>query len=335
MRIERQVMGRRLSLLIGDTLTMVLPGLMSEPRRQNIKSLRNQHWQPYEESGCGIDWRGHSLRWGERTHVMAIINVTPDSFSGDGLAGNVAAAVRAAREAEAAGAAILDLGAESTRPGHAGISVAEELERLLPVLTAVREQTESMISVDTSKASVAAAALVAGADMINDIRGFTADPEMASVVAEAGVPTVIMHDIAPEPGQDLLASILRELSRRLDWAVAAGVSLEKLIVDPGFGFGKDWRQNLELLRRLSELRVLGQPVLVGTSRKSTIGRVLGLAEDVRLEGTAATVALSIAGGADIVRVHDVQAMVRVARMTDAVVRRIPDAPLNWPGGPRL
>jgi dihydropteroate synthase len=266
---------------------------------------------------------------------MGIINVTPDSFSGDGLAGNIDAVVRAAHEAEAGGADILDLGAESTRPGHAAITAEEELGRLLPALTAVRARTKSIISVDTSKARVAAAALAAGADMVNDIRGFTADPEMAKVVAEAGVPAVIMHDIPPDPGQDLITSILRELSRRLDRAAAAGVRLEQLIVDPGFGFGKDWRQNLELLRRLSELRVLGQPILVGTSRKSTIGRVLGLAEDARLEGTAATVTLSIAAGADIVRVHDVQAMVRVARMTDAVVRRIPDAPLNWPGGPRL
>ncbi len=289
----------------------------------------------HDKREYGIEWNGHSLQWGEQTHVMAIINVTPDSFSGDGVAGNVAAAVRAAHEAEAAGAAFLDLGAESTRPGHAGISAEEELERLLPVLTAVRAETRSIISVDTNKAAVAAAALTAGADMVNDIRGFTADPEMAAVVAKAGAPAVIMHDVPPEPGQDLLTSILRELSRRLDRAVAAGVRLDRLIVDPGFGFGKDWRQNLELLRRVSELRVLGQPILVGTSRKSTIGRVLGLAENDRVEGTAATVTLAIAGGADIVRVHDVQAMARVARMTDAVVRRIPDAPLNWRGGPRL
>jgi dihydropteroate synthase len=294
-----------------------------------------QNELPRDKHKSGIEWSGHSLQWGEQTHVMAIINVTPDSFSGDGVAGNVAAALRAAREADAAGAAILDLGAESTRPGHAGISTAEELERLLPVLAAVRAETGSIISVDTSKAAVAAAALAAGADMVNDIRGLTADPEMAAVVAEAGVPLVIMHDIPPEPGQDLLTSILRELSRRLDRAVAAGVRLDRLIVDPGFGFGKDWRQNLELLRRLSELRVLGQPILVGTSRKSTIGRVLGLAQGDRLEGTAATVSLAIAGGAEIVRVHDVRAMARVARMTDAVVRRIPEAPLNWPDGPRL
>jgi dihydropteroate synthase len=143
-----------------------------------------------------------------------------------------------------------------------------------------------------------------------------------------------MHDVSLEPGVDLMTSILRELSRRLDRAVAAGVVWERLIVDPGFGFGKDWRQNLELLRRIGELTVLGRPILAGTSRKSMIGRVLGVAEDDRLEGTAATVSLAIAGGADIVRVHDVRAMARVARMTDAVARGAPPEALSWPGAAR-
>lgn len=266
---------------------------------------------------------------------MAILNLTPDSFSGDGLAGNVDAALTAALQAVADGADILDLGAESTRPGHVAISVDQELARLIPVLRAIRARTDALISVDTSKAAVAAAALENGASLVNDVRGFTADPEMAAVVASAGVPAVIMHDVEPEPGIDLITSILRELSRRLDRALEAGVGWDKLIVDPGFGFGKDWRQNLELLRRLDELRGLGRPILAGTSRKSTIGRVLGLPEDDRLEGTAATVSLAIAGGADIVRVHDVRPMVRVARMTDAVIRGAPRNPLNWSGGPAL
>lgn len=278
-------------------------------------------------------WNGRELAWGARTHVMAILNLTPDSFSGDGVAGETDAAVAAALRAVADGAAILDLGAESTRPGHVPVSAEDELARLLPVLHAVRLRTDALISVDTSKADVAAQALEAGADLINDVRGFTADPEMAAVVAIAGVPAVLMHDAAPEPGIDLLTSIVRELSRRLDRAVAAGVSWDRLIVDPGFGFGKDWRQNLELLRRLGELGALGRPILAGTSRKSTIGRVLGLPEHDRLEGTAATVALAIAGGAEIVRVHDVRAMARVARMTDAVVRGAPEQALTWPGGP--
>jgi dihydropteroate synthase len=279
-------------------------------------------------------WNGHELLWGARTHVMAILNLTPDSFSGDGLAGSVDAALSAALSAVDEGAEILDLGAESTRPGHVSISADEELARLLPALTAIRARTDVLLSVDTSKAAVTAEAIAAGANLINDVRGFMADPEMAAVVARAGVPAVLMHDVPPEPGTDLMTSILRELSRRLDRAVAAGVAWERLIVDPGFGFGKDWRQNLELLRRIGELKALGRPILVGTSRKSMIGRVLGVAEDDRLEGTAATVSLAIAGGADIVRVHDVRTMTRVARMTDAVVRGAPREALSWPGAPR-
>jgi dihydropteroate synthase len=280
-------------------------------------------------------WNRHVLHWGAKTHVMAILNLTPDSFSGDGLGGNTAVALSAALRAVDDGADMLDLGAESTRPGHVPISAEEELARLIPVLTTIRACTQVLLSVDTSKAAVAAEAIAAGADLVNDVRGFTADPEMASVVAGAGVPAVLMHDVPPEPGADLLTSILRELSRRLDRAVAAGVPWDRLIVDPGFGFGKDWRQNLELLRRFGELKVLGRPILSGTSRKSMIGRVLGVPEDDRLEGTAATVSLAIATGADIVRVHDARAMVRVARMTDAVVRVAPREPLSWPGAPRL
>jgi dihydropteroate synthase len=282
-----------------------------------------------------MTWNGHQLRWGARTHVMAILNLTPDSFSGDGLGGNTDVALTAALRAVDDGADILDLGAESTRPGHVPISAEEELARLLPALAAIRARTKVLLSVDTSKPAVAAEAIAAGADLVNDVRGFTADPEMAAVVARVGVPAVLMHDVPPEPGVDLLTSILRELSRRLDRAVAAGVAWDLLIVDPGFGFGKDWRQNLELLNRIGELKALGRPILMGTSRKSTIGRVLGVPEDDRLEGTAATVSLAIAAGADIVRVHDTRAMVRVARMTDAVVRGAPPEPLSWPGAPQL
>jgi dihydropteroate synthase len=265
---------------------------------------------------------------------MAILNLTPDSFSGDGLAGSVEAALSAALSAVDDGADILDLGAESTRPGHVPISADEELARLLPTLMAIRARTDVLLSIDTSKAVVAAEAIAVGANLINDVRGFMADPEIAAVVARTGVPAVLMHDVPPEPGADLMTSILRELTQRLDRAVAAGVAWERLIVDPGFGFGKDWRQNLELLRRIGELKSLGRPILAGTSRKSMIGRVLGVPEDDRLEGTAATVSLAIAGGADIVRVHDVRAMTRVARMTDAVVRGAPREALSWPGAAR-
>ncbi len=275
---------------------------------------------------------GRSLAWGTKTFVMAIVNVTPDSFSGDGLAGQPERAEDLAVAAVADGADLIDIGAESTRPGHTPISAEEELDRLVPVLRAVASRVDVPISVDTSKAVVAEAALQAGASLVNDVRGLTADPDMAAVVARSGVPVIVMHDLPPDGQGDLLTSIVRELARRLDRALAAGVSWDCLIVDPGFGFGKDWRQNLELLRRLGELRVLGRPILAGTSRKSTIGRVLGVAEGDRLEGTAATVALAIAHGADIVRVHDARAMARVARMTDAVVRGVPTEERTWLDG---
>ena len=260
------------------------------------------------------------LEWGRKTFVMAILNVTPDSFSGDGLLGCHDAALARALAAVADGADLLDIGGESTRPGHTPVDAAEELARVVPLVRAVANAVSIPISIDTHTASVAEAALTAGAALINDVRGLTGDPAMAALAARTGAPLVVMHDISPDGRGDLITSILRELSRRLDRALSAGSAWEQLIIDPGFGFGKVERENLELLRRLGELRTLGRPILVGTSRKSTIGQVLGLPVAERLEGTAATVALAIANGADLVRVHDVRAMARVARMTDAVVR---------------
>ncbi len=279
-----------------------------------------------------LDWPGYAISLGSETLIMAIINATPDSFSGDGISSDVDAAVKLAKEG-AEHAAFIDIGAESTRPGHEPLDANSELDRLLPVLSAVRKATRKPISIDTSKAKVAEAAIAAGANMINDVRGFTVDPELANVVAKAQVPAVLMHDVPPDGHGDLVTSVTRELSRRLDRATAAGVAWERLIIDPGFGFGKDWRQNLELLRRLSELRVLGRPILVGISRKSTIGRVLGLPENDRLEGTLATTTLAIANGAEIVRVHDVRANARVAKMTDAVVRGAPAEAATWTSEP--
>jgi len=260
------------------------------------------------------------LVWGRRTHVMAILNLTPDSFSGDGLAADPDTALARALDAVAAGADLLDVGGESTRPGATAVTATEESARVVPLIRALAGRVDVPIAVDTSKAAVAEAALAAGATLINDVRGLQADPDLAAVAARAGVPVVVMHDQVPDDRGDLLASIVGELARRLDRALAAGIAWEQLIIDPGFGFGKGPRENLELLRRLGEMRTLGRPILAGTSRKGTIGRVLGLPPDERVEGTAATVALAIAGGADIVRVHDVRAMVRVARMADAVVR---------------
>jgi dihydropteroate synthase len=260
--------------------------------------------------------------WGSRTYVMAIVNVTPDSFSGDGTGDDVERAVATALTAVEDGADIIDVGGESTRPGHVPIDAAEEISRVVPVVHAIARVTTLPISIDTNKAEVAEAALAAGASMVNDVRGLMRDPELAGVVAKHAVPVVIMHDVEPDPTIDLLESINDELTNRVEHALAAGISADQIILDPGFGFGKDWRQNLELLRRLPEMGSLGLPILVGFSRKSTIGKVLDLPADDRLEGTLATTALAIVGGADIVRVHDVLPNVRVARMTDAVVREM-------------
>jgi len=258
--------------------------------------------------------------WGERTFVMGIINVTPDSFSGDGLVDQLDAIVARAQAMVEAGADIIDVGGESTRPGHQPVPAEEELRRVIPAIRALAAAVPVPISVDTSKAVVAEAALQAGASIINDVRGLQADPAMATLAAEAGVPIIIMHDQKILSAERLIPDIVRELARRIDQALAAGVRWERIIVDPGFGFGKTPDLNLLLLRCLGELRALGRPILVGTSRKSMIGYVLGTPPDDRVEGTAATVALAIANGADIVRVHDVPQMVRVVRMTDAVVR---------------
>ena len=263
--------------------------------------------------------RDRAFHWGTRTYVMGVINVTPDSFSGDGLLEPAAAAARA-RQFEAEGADILDIGAESSRPGIAETDATEEAARLLPALAAVRGATTLPISVDTYHASVAAAALAAGADAVNDIHGLRRDPEMASVIAEAGVPVFAMHNQRGRLFTDVVQDIAAGLRETLLAAETAGIPRGRVIIDPGFGFGWTPEQNLEIVRRLPELWHFELPLLVGVSRKSTIGYVLGTPVDDRLEGTAALVALAIAGGADIVRVHDVREMVRVARVADATVR---------------
>jgi dihydropteroate synthase len=258
--------------------------------------------------------------WGARTFIMGIINVTPDSFSGDGLGADMGAALELGVRLTAEGADIIDVGGESTRPGAEGVDVAEEKRRVLPVIEHLSKLIEIPISIDTSKAEVASAALAAGAVMLNDIWGLRRDSEMAGVVARFGVPAVIMHNQRGRPFHDVIGDIREGLETSIGLAEAAGVPRERLIVDPGFGFGWSVQQNLEILRRLRELKPLGLPILVGTSRKSTIGAVLGLPVEERLFGTAASVALSIANGADIVRVHDVGEMLQVCRLADAVVR---------------
>ncbi len=270
------------------------------------------------------------FEWGSRTYVMGIVNVTPDSFSGDGLlvggrgrgATPVEAAVVQARGMVADGADILDVGGESTRPGHAAVAESDEIARAVPVIAAIHAALPDVpISVDTAKPGVAAAALDAGAALLNDIWGVAPDDSMARLAAARGVPIVLMHNRAAAHYADFLAELVADLGAAMDRAIAAGIPPANLIVDPGFGFGKTPEQNLVALRELTRLRALGRPVLLGTSRKSTIGRILGGAPpDERLEGTLATTALAIAFGADIVRVHDVRANVLAARVADAVVR---------------
>lgn len=258
--------------------------------------------------------------WGRRTYVMGVINASPDSFSGDGTVDPTAAAWRA-REMVEAGADLIDIGAESTRPGAEAVSAESEWRRLGPALLAVRRVVDVPITVDTSKAEIARQAFAAGADALNDVLGLRGDPELAAVLAASGKPAVLMHNQrGREFGGDVIRDVCAGLTASIALAEQAGVPPERIVVDPGFGFGWGPVQNLELVRRLGELRTLGRPILIGTSRKSTIGYVLDQPEHERKWGTAATIALAIAAGADIVRVHDVREMREVARMSDAIVR---------------
>ncbi len=289
-----------------------------------------------------------SFEWGARTYVMGILNITPDSFSGDGISTDadrgemVRRALRQARHFVESGADMLDIGGESTRPGAQAVSPAQEKDRVLPVVEALAaEFPGTLLSVDTYKAAVAAAALDAGAGMVNDVWGLRADPEMAALIARRNVPVVIMHNrLAPNSAEvrerlggryvgvdyeNLIEDIKRELLSSVALAHKAGVGDGQIILDPGIGFGKTVEQNLELLDRLDEVRALGYPLLLGPSRKSFIGYTLDLPPDQRVEGTAAALAIGIDRGADIVRVHDLPGMARVARMVDAIVRKRPKA----------
>lgn len=281
------------------------------------------------------------LPWGTRTFIMGIINVTPDSFSGDGVMqqdDHLNAAVEQAAIFLHNGADILDVGGESTRPGSQPVNEEEELARVIPVIEAITNAfPEVRISVDTYKAAVARKALEAGAMWVNDVWGLRADPELGQVVAEFQAPVILMHNrLKPGSAQlearlggryvgvdydDLIDDICRELMESVSLANQAGIQDEKIILDPGIGFGKTVSQNLDLLDRLDEIKALGYPLLLGPSRKSFIGYTLDLPPDERVEGTAAAVAIGIDRGADIIRVHDVSVMSRVARMTDAIVRR--------------
>ncbi|MFB2973334.1 dihydropteroate synthase [Aerosakkonema sp. BLCC-F183] len=272
------------------------------------------------------------FNWGDRTYLMGVLNVTPDSFSDGGEFDTLADALAQARYLIAAGADILDIGGQSTRPGSAEISLQEELDRVVPIVQALRDGQDAhptiRISVDTTKAAVAKAAVAAGADIINDISAATFDPEMLPTVAQLGVPIVLMHIRGtPQTMQqmtdyrDLIGEIYEFLASRIADAIAAGIKREKIIIDPGIGFAKTYQQNIEILRRLAEFRALGCPILVGPSRKSFIGHILDRPDPKqRVWGTGAACCGAIAFGADILRVHDVKEMRDVCRVADAIFR---------------
>lgn len=283
----------------------------------------------------------HVLEWGKRTYVMGILNITPDSFSGDGLLADKAgkdASIELARSFVEAGVDILDIGGESTRPGSLPVEAEAESERVIPVIEQIHAEFPNVIiSIDTYKASVAEQALNAGAQIVNDVWGLRADPELGKVAAKHHAPVILMHNRSKPANarvqanlgghyigmeyDNLIEDVKKELLESANLAISAGIPTGQIILDPGIGFGKTVEQNLELLNELGQIRQLGYPVLLGPSRKSFIGYTLDLPPDQRLEGTAAAIAVGIVRGADIVRVHDVEFMVRVAHMTDAIVRK--------------
>jgi dihydropteroate synthase len=282
----------------------------------------------YLRSDYKIDCRGRVLDLGSRTHVMGILNVTPDSFSDGGLYADAERAIAHAREMAAAGADIIDIGGESTRPGAQPLSEEEERRRIIPLIERLAAELTIPISVDTYKSGVAKRALIAGASIVNDISGLRFSPDMAKVAADYGAAVVIMHikgtprDMQQDPVyEDVVGEVRSYLGEGIELAVKAGVNREHILIDPGIGFGKTLEHNLAILDRLHELRGLGRPIVLGTSRKKFIGTVLDIpVPEQRVDGTAATVALGIERGASVVRVHDVKRMTQVARMTDAIVR---------------
>lgn len=256
---------------------------------------------------------------GHRTYIMGILNVTPDSFSDGGQFQDADAALRHAEEMIRDGADILDVGGESTRPGHVQVPEEEEIRRVVPVIRRLKEQFDIPVSIDTYKSRVARAALDAGADLVNDIWGLKYDRELAGVIAEYGVPCCLMHNREKAEYKAFIPEVLEDLRESVGLAEAAGISAERIILDPGIGFGKTYEMNLEMLRHLQELKSLGYPILLGTSRKSVIGLTLDLPADQREEGTLVTTVLGIQSGCSFVRVHDVKANVRAARMTEAIL----------------
>ena len=271
---------------------------------------------PLAATKCGKT----EFRWGERTYVMGVCNLSPDSFSGDGLGDNIEAVVAQAKRLVADGADIIDIGGESTRPTAEPISAEEELRRIIPAITTLAGELTVPLSIDTYKSAVATQALKAGASLINDVWGLKRDPVLAQVAAKAGVPIVLVsnqRDTSLSGRSDIITEVVSSLKQSISLAMKAGVAEPNIIIDPGIGFGKSVEQNLEIIHRLAELKVLGRPILLGTSRKFMRGRPF----DQRTGATAATVAISIANGADMVRGHDVRDMVQVCQMSDAIIGR--------------
>ena len=266
-----------------------------------------------------------TFRWGERTYIMGIINVSPDSFSGDGI-NNIEAALAQAKQMAAEGADIIDIGGESTRPRSMPISVNEELHRVIPVLERLQTEIDLPISIDTYKLKVAQQALKTGANMINDIWGLKQEPLLAELIAQKGVPIILMsnqRDIAPNHDiifPDIISTVLSSLTHSIEQALKAGILPASIIIDPGIGFGKTQEQNIELMSRLDELQVLRKPILLASSRKSMISSILNLPSEQCMEGTMATTVIGIASGVDIIRVHDVKETFRVCRVSDAIIR---------------
>lgn len=268
-----------------------------------------------------VECKKHTLSLGSKTYIMGILNVTPDSFSDGGDFLDIEKAISHAKEMVSQGADIIDIGGESTRPGHIEVSSDEEIKRLLPVVKRLVQEVNVPISVDTYKASVAQEVLNIGAHMINDIWGLQKDKDMAKVVAKYNVPIIIMHNQdGTEYKKDIIESIIDFLKTSINIALSAGIKAENIILDPGIGFGKTPEQNIHVLSRLDELNNLGYPLLLGTSRKSMIGKILDLPAKERVEGTIATSVMGIMDGIDILRVHDVKENLRAAKVTDAIVR---------------
>jgi len=267
------------------------------------------------------------FKFGSRTYIMGILNVTPDSFSGDGIYQDTDKAVETGERLVKEGADIIDIGGESTRPGAQSVTIEEEIKRVVPVIEKLSKKIKVPISIDTAKSEVARLALDSGASIVNDITGLESDPEMVYIIREFNAKVVLMHikgtpqtmQNSPEYG-NLVQEIREELRRIIDKAISNGIRKENIIIDPGIGFGKTLEHNLEILNRLSEFKELGMPVLVGPSRKSFIGKITGAEPDNRVFGTAGAVAIAIENGADIVRVHDVKEIKQAVMIADAIIR---------------